>query len=249
MTVSNVSRVSQSHPVSEPMNFYPFHIGDYLSHTRHLTVLEDVAYRRMLDVYYTHEKPLTGTVASIARLIGMTEYESSVASVLAEFFEDRSGVFHNSRADSEIATYQSKVSMRVKAGRASAKARRSQGTHVQHVSNVCSTSDEHTGNGTGTLSLSSPSVQGEVQEREPRKKKVGLSWDVPCPEDVDPELWNEWLGVRKAKRLSPPTERAITKIRHDAEDRGMSLYAALQHCCERGHGGFYPDDDNKRGKR
>ena len=100
-----------------------------------------------------------------------------------------------------------------------------------------------------SVSASSPSVQGEVQEREPRKKKVGLSWDVPCPEDVDPELWTEWLGVRKAKRLSPPTERAITKIRNDAEDRGMSLYAALQHCCERGYGGFYPDDDNKRGKR
>lgn len=101
-------------------------------------------------------------------------------------------------------------------------------------------------NPSASVSASSASVQGEVQEREPRKRKVGLSWDVPCPEDVDPELWNEWLSVRKAKRLAPPTERAITKIRHDAEDRGMSLYAALQHCCERGHGGFYPDDKKDR---
>ena len=40
------------------MNYYPFHIGDYLSATRHLSWEEDCAYRRLLDVYYTSEKPL-----------------------------------------------------------------------------------------------------------------------------------------------------------------------------------------------
>jgi uncharacterized protein YdaU (DUF1376 family) len=40
------------------VNFYSFHIGDYAAHTRHLTPIEDIAYRRMLDLYYTSEKPL-----------------------------------------------------------------------------------------------------------------------------------------------------------------------------------------------
>ena len=40
------------------MNFYPFHIGDYASATRHLTWIEDAAYRRLLDVYYVKEGPL-----------------------------------------------------------------------------------------------------------------------------------------------------------------------------------------------
>lgn len=31
------------------MNYYPFHIGDYLTETAHLSWLEDCAYRRLLD--------------------------------------------------------------------------------------------------------------------------------------------------------------------------------------------------------
>ena len=34
------------------MNYYPFHVGDYIAHTAHLHPLEDIAYRRMLDLYY-----------------------------------------------------------------------------------------------------------------------------------------------------------------------------------------------------
>lgn len=147
--------------------------------------------------------------------------------------------------------YRNRMSAEDQREKSAERQRRKYARDKQRESGVrsCEVVPDLTPSSASALSASSASVQGEVQEREPRKRKVGLSWDVPCPEDVDPELWNEWLSVRKAKRLSPPTERAITKIRHDAEDRGMSLYAALQHCCERGYGGFYPDDDNKRGKR
>jgi len=34
------------------MHYYQFNIGDYASHTRHLSDLEDLAYRRLLDAYY-----------------------------------------------------------------------------------------------------------------------------------------------------------------------------------------------------
>jgi len=40
------------------MNYYPFHVGDYAAHTAHLEPMEDLAYRRMLDVYYLREEPL-----------------------------------------------------------------------------------------------------------------------------------------------------------------------------------------------
>ncbi|RPP48164.1 hypothetical protein IPC1156_32430, partial [Pseudomonas aeruginosa] len=38
------------------MNFYPFHPGDYMLRTAHLEPLEDLAYRRLLDLYYVGEK-------------------------------------------------------------------------------------------------------------------------------------------------------------------------------------------------
>ena len=40
------------------MNFYPFNIGDYSAATKHLSWDEDLAFRRLLDAYYTREEPI-----------------------------------------------------------------------------------------------------------------------------------------------------------------------------------------------
>ena len=68
------------------MNFYDFHIGDYTSRTAHLDPLEDLAYRRMLDLYYTREAALPADVEKIARLIRMRANVQEIQVVLAEFF-------------------------------------------------------------------------------------------------------------------------------------------------------------------
>jgi len=90
------------------MNYYPFHIGDYLSHTAHLEPMEDLAYRRMLDWVYLHESHLPDSVEQIAKLIRMRTHCECIANVLQEFFErDDYGYFHR-RAMSEIDKYKSK---------------------------------------------------------------------------------------------------------------------------------------------
>ena len=68
------------------MHYYQFNIGDYVSHTRHLSPIEDIAYRRLLDAYYLSERPLNIGVTSVARQIGMREFEQEVRLVLEEFF-------------------------------------------------------------------------------------------------------------------------------------------------------------------
>jgi len=85
------------------MHYYQFHIGDYKSHTHHLTLLEDLAYRLLLDYYYLHESPITQR--DIARLIGMREHEQEVLTVLNEFFISTDKGFINPRADSQIKTF------------------------------------------------------------------------------------------------------------------------------------------------
>lgn len=85
------------------MNYYPFHIGDYAVHTRHLSLMEDLAYRRCLDLYYTREAALPADVAQVARLIGMREQVAEVETILKEFFtpEDE-GCWVHMRCDVEI---------------------------------------------------------------------------------------------------------------------------------------------------
>jgi uncharacterized protein YdaU (DUF1376 family) len=85
------------------VHYYQFHIGDYASHTRHLSIHEDLAYRRLLDFYYLHEHPIKHR--DIARQINMREFEQDVLTVLEEFFLSTDAGFINPRADLEIAKY------------------------------------------------------------------------------------------------------------------------------------------------
>lgn len=84
------------------MNYYPFHIGDYITHTAHLSPLEDIAYRRLLDLYYQTEAALTGDVQRLSRLIRMREHEQEVAHVLDEFFICRDERWFHARCDAEL---------------------------------------------------------------------------------------------------------------------------------------------------
>ena len=116
------------------MHYYQFHIGDYASHTRHLSLLEDLAYRRLLDFYYLHENPIKQR--DIARQIGMRDHEQDVLTVLNEFFLSTDEGFVSPRADKEIEHFHSKVEQASRAGKASAERRlNSRSTGVQPTNN------------------------------------------------------------------------------------------------------------------
>jgi len=85
------------------MHYYKFNISDYKSHTEHLDLLEDLAYRRMLDWCYLHESPLPKDKKDIGRLIRMRTHSECIASVLREFFDkDKDGNYINKRVFCEI---------------------------------------------------------------------------------------------------------------------------------------------------
>ena len=112
------------------MHYFQFNIGDYKSHTTHLSLLEDIAYRRLLDLYYLHERPLNSGVAHVARQIGMREHETEVQTVLEEFFKLTEDGWVNKRADLVIEDYRAKIQQASKAGKASAERRLSKRSTV-----------------------------------------------------------------------------------------------------------------------
>ena len=103
------------------MNFYTFHIGDYISNTHYLDLYEDLAYRRMMDLYYQKEEPLPNDIEKIAKMIRMREQRDAVESVLNEFFILDDGVWRHTRCDAELA----KIYEKSEKARASANARHS----------------------------------------------------------------------------------------------------------------------------
>ena len=100
---------------------YNHHIGDFRSSTGHLSDLEELAYRRLLEVYYSTEMPIPLDLAQVARKIKSTE--QIVAQLMKDFFDFQDDGYHNKRCDIEIQMYLDRVADAVKAGKASARRR------------------------------------------------------------------------------------------------------------------------------
>jgi uncharacterized protein YdaU (DUF1376 family) len=90
------------------MHYYQFNIGDYASATAHLEPLEDLAYRRLLDLYYSSEQPISQDLKQVGRLIRMRSHSEFIASVLEEFFTLEDDGWHCERVDVEIFKYTEK---------------------------------------------------------------------------------------------------------------------------------------------
>ncbi|CAM0103964.1 hypothetical protein PODOV084v1_p0029 [Vibrio phage 340E47.2] len=84
------------------MHYYTFNINDYAASTQHLDEMEDLAYRRMLDLYYQRETPLPSDVQQIARLIRMRSHVASIENVLLDFFVLDADGYRNEQADENL---------------------------------------------------------------------------------------------------------------------------------------------------
>ncbi len=85
------------------MHYYQFNIGDYITETVHLDPMEDLAYRRLLDLYYSSETPIPTDIPRVSRRLRMDA--PVVESVLNEFFDKDAEGYRNARADAEIEKY------------------------------------------------------------------------------------------------------------------------------------------------
>lgn len=211
------------------MNYYPFHIGDYASHTRGLSLLEDLAYRRLMDEYYLSEQPLNGRSTDVARLIGMAEHGDVVSYVLGRYFENHGDTWTHERIEKELETFKRKQESASAAGKASAESRRNKGkaTTVEQSFNTRSTVVEHPS--TNQEPITNISTTNVVDKR---KRDV-----VQKPVDVSQEVWDSFSAIRKAKR-APISQIAIDGISREANKAGITLEQALTVCCERGWQSF-----------
>ena len=193
------------------MHFYSFNIGDYMSHTVHLSLMEDLAYRRCLDIYYLHEKPLPEDVGEVARLIRMPEHKPEVVQVLKEFFTHDVGTgYVHKRTDEEITKYQAKIQSASRAGKASALAR----------SNASSTT-----------------VQPNNKQETINKKQ---ETNIKRPNNVTKKTWEDFLIHRKNLK-KPLTETAFKGIKKEVSKTSISLEDALVMVQARGWQSFKSD--------
>lgn len=208
------------------MNYYPFHLGDYAAHTAHLEPMEDLAYRRMLDLYYLREEALPQEPAEVARLIRMRSNVAEVEAVLREFFtnNDGDGWIHL-RCEAEISKMQDKQAKARASAQASVNAR---SANAQRTLNERSAKVELP---TPTPTPNTSSLRSEVGTRKRATSR---------PSDVGEQTWSDWLALRKAKR-APVTDTVVEEARKEAGLAGLTLDAFLRVWCVRGSQGLRAD--------
>ena len=186
------------------MNFYPFHIGDYISHTSHLSDAEDLAYRRMMDLYYLNEAPFPNDPSWISRRVRSNP--EIVLTLLNEFFElGNDDLWHSARADKEIAKYEY-LSESGKKG-----------------------AEKRWANRDAKLSESDPNSPPNATPIATKTitKTITNNKTIPTPEGVSCDLWNDFLIYRKRLK-APVSERVLARLVKEAELAKMPLDQVLE---------------------
>jgi uncharacterized protein YdaU (DUF1376 family) len=191
------------------MHYYQHHIGDYRAATAHLSNDEDLAYRRLLDMYYDIEGKIPSDTEWVARRIRMDV--TVVDAVLVDMFREDEDGWHHGRCEREIEAFKGKLETASKAGKASAAKRAAEknngrSTPVQPTKNHKPLTNNH--------------------------KPVNTA-----PVGVDQKVWEDFVKLRKAKKAEI-TETAIKGIQKEADKAGYNLQEALETCCSRGWVGF-----------
>ena len=206
------------------MFHYQFHIRDYLTKTRHLSQTEDLAYRRLLDTYYTEEQPLPADPAQCARLIAMRESTAEVEAVLKEFFTLEQDGWHNARADLEIAAYHQRAEIARSNGARGGRPKKTQ-------------SD------TESVPSGNPAGYPEETNSKANRKPITKNQEKNTPQaavmfpEVSEKVVADFLKLRRALR-APITEIAVEGIKREAKKAGLSLEEALTMSVERSWRGF-----------
>ena len=206
------------------MHFYPHHIGDYRSHTAHLSNEEDLAYRRLLEMYYDTEQCIQDDIEWVARRLRVPC--EAVQLVLRDFFQKTEAGWVHQRCEAEIAKYK---------GFAEAGKRGAEKRWHRDSPPIATLSPPQSWANAGLI---------PTKNQEPRTKNHSIPPKPPKglerPEDVSDVVWEGFKKLRKAKK-APLTDTALQGIKREADKAGWSLEDALQECCVRGWQGFKAD--------
>ena len=202
------------------MHYYSFHVSDYIHDTAHLSLYEDLAFRRLLDLYYTSERPIPNKTHEVSRRIRMAKQETEVQTVLEEFFmfDKENDCWFHKRCDDTILAYQAKAERNRVVGKLGGRPKTNP-------------------NETQVVSKTNPNQEPLTNNDKPKRESATI---VACPPDVDQQIWDDWKQLRKAKK-APVTETVVKGARKEAAKANMAFSDFLSVWCARGSQGLQAD--------
>jgi uncharacterized protein YdaU (DUF1376 family) len=200
------------------MHYYQFNISDYRSATVHLSNDEDLAYRRLLDMYYDSENKIPLDTQWVSRRLRLDT--KTVEAVLSDMFVKHEDGWFNARCQDVIQQYHAMAEKNRANGRLG-------GRKKNPTANPM-------GNDSQPIVKATINQELETINNKPKKEK---STSVDCPPDVDQQIWDDWKQLRKAKK-APVTETVVNSARKEAAKANMAFSDFLTVWCARGSQGL-----------
>lgn len=213
------------------MNFYPFHVGDYMLRTAHLEPLEDLAYRRLLDLYYVNEQPIGGTPAEVARIIRLRSAAAEVESVLREFFTETASGWQHSHCDEVIQQYQAKARVAAENGKRGGRPPKAKPETKPEEPDPVDPAKQNEGSDnpseTQSVISANPAETGSKTNQEPRTNNQ--SKEPPIPPKGAATGFAEFWSAYPLKKAKATAEKAWAKLKPSAELQAAILSAIAAH--------------------
>jgi hypothetical protein len=156
---------------------------------------------------------------------------ATIRDVLNEFFEQTPEGWRHVRCDEEILKMQDKQAKARASAYASVSARKAKAQHPHN---------ESTANAQRTFNERSTDVQLPTPTPTPTPTPNTKTVAVKRPDDVDEDVWDDFLSIRKAKR-AVLTQTALDGIQREASKAGWSLNEAIRETVSRGWQSFKAD--------
>lgn len=212
------------------MNFYKRFPADYQRKTSRLTLAQHGAYCLLLDEVYSTEQPLPDDMAELYRICrAMSKDEQAAVRYVAEKFFPvyGEGKRQNPRADEEITA----AAPAIEAARLNGK--KGGRPKKQTQQEPAGFSEKNPKRTQSKPAAKAPQSLEVIQPPIP----TGCP---PLPDGVDPQVWSDWLALRKAKK-APVTATVVASAHAEAQKAGMTLDAFLRVWCARGSQGMQAD--------
>lgn len=203
------------------MNFFPFHPGDYMLRTAHLDPIEDLAYRRLIDLYYVNEAPLSGTAEELSRVIRLRAYSAEVEAVLREFFAEEDGTWNHSHCDDVIDQYRSKALQAAENGKRGGRPKKTQdkpNPNPEETQSVNSANPEKT----GSKANQEPITNNQYKDQ---KTCAPMARDS-VEEDLFPKFWKLYPN----KKGKAAAEKAWAKLKVTPELFNLIAQGLAKQC-------------------
>lgn len=187
----------------------------------HLSNEEDLAYRRLLEMYYDTEQPIHDDLELISRRIRVTS--QALNFVLKEFFVLTSKGWKSKRCDMVINDYHEMAEKNRRNGQKGGRPRKATEGQENPVGS------QSVAIGMPVVTQVKPNYKPRTINQEPKIKATV----VAAPEGVSSEIWDSFVQQRKAKK-APITPLVMSGIEEQAKLAGWTIENALKEICFRG---------------